>query len=79
MTLFLSPRGYFAAALAPMLALAVCACGGSGPEAGFRAAVPPPPPGPGFAALAIAPGSAAIFVIALLVGMLAVRLVEGQG
>ncbi|NCP12572.1 MAG: YeeE/YedE family protein [Sphingomonadales bacterium] len=36
-------------------------------------------PGPGFAALAIAPGSAAIFVIALLVGMLAVRLVEGQG
>jgi len=50
MTLFLSPRGYFAAALAPMLALAVCACGGSGPEAGFRAAVPPPPPGPGFAA-----------------------------
>ena len=36
-------------------------------------------PGPGFAALAIAPFSAAIFVAALLVGMLAVRLVEGRG
>ena len=36
-------------------------------------------PGPGFAALAIAPGSAAIFVAAMLVGMLAVRLMEGQG
>lgn len=36
-------------------------------------------PGPGFAALAIAPASAAIFVIAMLAGMLAVRLVEGQG
>ena len=35
-------------------------------------------PGPGFAALAIAPASAAIFVVALLVGMLLVRLVEGQ-
>lgn len=33
-------------------------------------------PGPGFAALAIEPVSAAIFVIAVLVGMLAVRLVE---
>ena len=36
-------------------------------------------PGPGFAALAIAPASAAIFVIAMLGGMLLVRLVEGQG
>ena len=36
-------------------------------------------PGPGFAALAIAPGSAAIFVVAMLAGMLAVRLMEGQG
>ena len=36
-------------------------------------------PGPGFAALAIAPASAAIFVIAMLAGMLAVRLVEGRG
>jgi len=36
-------------------------------------------PGPGFAALAIAPGSAAIFVAAMLAGMLAVRLIEGQG
>lgn len=36
-------------------------------------------PGPGFAALAIAPGSAAIFVAAMLAGMLAVRLMEGQG
>jgi uncharacterized membrane protein YedE/YeeE len=34
-------------------------------------------PGPGFAALAIAPGSAAIFVGAMLVGMLLVRLTEG--
>ena len=36
-------------------------------------------PGPGFAALAIAPVSAAIFVAAMLTGMLAVRLMEGQG
>ncbi len=36
-------------------------------------------PGPGFAALAIAPASAAIFVGAMLGGMLLVRLVEGQG
>ena len=36
-------------------------------------------PGPGFAALAIAPASAAIFVAALLVGMLLVRLVDGPG
>jgi uncharacterized membrane protein YedE/YeeE len=36
-------------------------------------------PGPGFAALAIAPASAAMFVIAMLGGMLLVRLVEGQG
>lgn len=36
-------------------------------------------PGPGFAALAIAPTSAAIFVAAMLTGMLAVRLLEGQG
>ena len=36
-------------------------------------------PGPGFAALAIAPGSAAIFVAAMLAGMLAVRIMEGQG
>ncbi len=36
-------------------------------------------PGPGFAALAIAPASAAIFVIAMLGGMMLVRLVEGQG
>lgn len=35
-------------------------------------------PGPGFAALAIAPTSAVIFVAALLAGMLLVRLVEGQ-
>lgn len=35
-------------------------------------------PGPGFAALAIAPASAAIFVFAMLAGMLLVRLVEGQ-
>ena len=35
-------------------------------------------PGPGFAALAIAPASAAIFVAAMLVGMLTVRLMEGQ-
>jgi len=33
-------------------------------------------PGPGFAALAIAPASAAIFVIAMLGGMLVVRLIE---
>jgi uncharacterized membrane protein YedE/YeeE len=36
-------------------------------------------PGPGFAALAIAPQSAAIFVAAMLAGMLAVRVMEGQG
>lgn len=36
-------------------------------------------PGPGFAVLAIAPGPAAIFVAAMLAGMLLVRLVEGQG
>lgn len=40
-------------------------------------------PGPGFAALAIAPASATIFVVAMLAGMLAgmllVRLVEGKG
>ena len=36
-------------------------------------------PGPGFAALAIEPQSAAIFVAAMLGGMLLVRLVEGQG
>jgi uncharacterized membrane protein YedE/YeeE len=36
-------------------------------------------PGPGFAALAIEPRSAAIFVAAMLAGMLLVRLVEGQG
>jgi hypothetical protein len=36
-------------------------------------------PGPGFAGLAIAPASAAIFVAAMLAGMLAVRLMEGQG
>jgi len=35
-------------------------------------------PGPGFAALAIEPVSAAIFVAALLAGMLLVRLMEGQ-
>ena len=35
-------------------------------------------PGPGFAALAIEPVSAAIFVAALLAGMLLVRLLEGQ-
>lgn len=35
-------------------------------------------PGPGFAAFAIAPISAAIFVAAMLAGMLLVRLVEGQ-
>jgi uncharacterized membrane protein YedE/YeeE len=33
-------------------------------------------PGPGFAALAIAPGSAAIFVTAMLTGMLLARLTE---
>lgn len=36
-------------------------------------------PGPGFASLAIAPGPAAIFVAAMLAGMLAVRLVERRG
>lgn len=35
-------------------------------------------PGPGFAALAIDPMSAAIFVAALLAGMLLVRLMEGN-
>lgn len=33
-------------------------------------------PGPGFAALAIAPASAAVFVIAMLGGMLLLRLIE---
>lgn len=36
-------------------------------------------PGPGFAALAIEPLSAVIFIAAMLAGMLLVRLVEGQG
>ncbi|RNJ63544.1 MAG: YeeE/YedE family protein [Porphyrobacter sp. IPPAS B-1204] len=36
-------------------------------------------PGPGFAALAIAPVSAAIFVAAMLGGMLLVRIMEGHG
>lgn len=36
-------------------------------------------PGPGFAALAIEPLSAAIFIAAMLAGMLLVRLLEGQG
>lgn len=36
-------------------------------------------PGPGFAALAIAPVPAAIFVAAMLAGMLLVRLMEGTG
>lgn len=36
-------------------------------------------PGPGFAALAIAPASAAIFLAAMLGGMLVVRLAEGNG
>lgn len=35
-------------------------------------------PGPGFAALAIEPVSAAIFVVAMLAGMVMVRLMEGQ-
>lgn len=35
-------------------------------------------PGPGFAALAIEPVSAAIFVVALLAGMVLVRLFEGN-
>ena len=35
-------------------------------------------PGPGFASLAIAPASAAIFVAAMLAGMVLVRLVEGK-
>ncbi|MEE4316266.1 MAG: DUF6691 family protein [Erythrobacter sp.] len=35
-------------------------------------------PGPGFASFAIAPGAAAIFVAAMLAGMLLVRLVEGN-
>lgn len=36
-------------------------------------------PGPGFAALAIEPLSAVIFIAAMLAGMLLVRLLEGQG
>jgi uncharacterized protein len=36
-------------------------------------------PGPGFAALAIAPQSAATFVAAMLAGMLAVRIGEARG
>ncbi len=48
-------RGYFAAALA----LAVSACGGSGPEAGFRAALPPAPL-PGFTPM---PRDGAIFQV----------------
>ena len=36
-------------------------------------------PGPGFAALAIEPVSASIFVVALLAGMVLVRLFEGNG
>jgi len=36
-------------------------------------------PGPGFAALAIEPVSAAIFAVALLAGMVPVRLFEGNG
>ena len=35
--------------------------------------------GPGFAALAIDPASAAIFVIAMFAGMAIVRLIEGHG
>ena len=35
-------------------------------------------PGPGFAALAIDPASAAIFIVAMLGGMLVVRLMEGN-
>jgi len=35
-------------------------------------------PGPGFAALVIEPVSAAVFVAAMLAGMVAVRLIEGQ-
>ncbi len=35
-------------------------------------------PGPGFAALAIEPASAAIFVIAMMAGMVVVRLTEGK-
>ncbi|MDE1467546.1 DUF6691 family protein [Aurantiacibacter sp. D1-12] len=35
-------------------------------------------PGPGFAALAIAPADAAIFVIAMLAGFVLVRLTEGK-
>ena len=35
-------------------------------------------PGPGFAALAIEPLSAAVFVIAMIAGMLIVRLTEGK-
>lgn len=35
-------------------------------------------PGPGFAAFAIAPASAAIFVAAMLAGMVLVRLMEGN-
>lgn len=36
-------------------------------------------PGPGFAALAIDPVSAAVFIAAMLAGMLLVRLMEGNG
>ena len=36
-------------------------------------------PGPGLAALAIEPGGAAIFVLAMLAGMALVRLIEGRG
>jgi hypothetical protein len=36
-------------------------------------------PGPGFAALAIEPASAAIFVVAMFAGMAIVRLIEGNG
>ncbi|MBI1404091.1 MAG: YeeE/YedE family protein [Porphyrobacter sp.] len=35
-------------------------------------------PGPGFASLAIRPGAAALFVAAMLAGMVLVRLVEGD-
>jgi len=35
-------------------------------------------PGPGFAALAIEPVSAAVFVAAMLAGMVVVRVIEGQ-
>ena len=35
-------------------------------------------PGPGFAALAIEPAGAAIFVVSMLVGMALLRLTEGK-